>query len=163
MIESNGRLGAAGPVRRLAVVIVTTAVMLSLNSLWYAVLMKGFYDRDTGSWGAVARENPSMLFILLSFVTLATLMTIAFPHVSFGRTWWAGGLGLGVMSALVFIVPAGFYYFGTTDILVGEVLAADIGWHLIEESAAGLTIAAMLGRGSRAVADSIPDSVGAAR
>jgi hypothetical protein len=163
MIESDRRLSGTSPVRRLGVVIVTSAVMLSLNSLWYAVLMKGFYDRDTGSWGAVARENPSMLFIVLSFVTLATLMTIAFPHVSFGRTWWARGLGLGVMSALVFIVPAGFYYFGTTDILVGEVLAADIGWHLIEESAAGLTIAALLGRRSQGVTGSTVDAVGVTR
>ncbi|MDH4117083.1 MAG: hypothetical protein OEX04_12615 [Acidimicrobiia bacterium] len=157
MVESSRRLSGPGPLRRLGVVLTTAIVMLGLNSLWYAVLMKGFYDRDTGSWGAVARENPSMVFILLSFVTLATLMTVAYPYVSFGRSWWARGLGLGIMSGLVFIVPAGFYYFGTTDILVGEVLAADIGWHLIEESAAGLTIAALLGRPAAVSGSGVPD------
>lgn len=85
------------------------------------------------------------LFIVLSFLSLAGLMTLAYPYVSFGRSRWTRGLGLGVMSALIFIMPASFCYFGTTDILDGEVMVADIGWHLIEESAAGLTIAALLG------------------
>ena len=132
--------------KRAGVTLVVAGVMLTLNSLWYAVLMRGFYDRDSGSWGAIARDDPSFLFIGLSFLTLATLMTIAYPHVSFGRNRWTRGLALGIMAALVFIMPASFYYFGTTDILVGEVMVADIGWHLIEESAAGLTIAALIGR-----------------
>jgi len=132
--------------KRAGVTLVVAGVMLTLNSIWYAVLMRGFYDRDSGSWGAVARDDPSFLFIGLSFLTLATLMTIAYPYVSFGRNRWTRGLALGIMAALVFIMPASFYYFGTTDILVGEVMVADIGWHLIEESAAGLTIAALIGR-----------------
>ena len=132
--------------KRAGVTLVVAGVMLTLNSFWYAVLMKGFYDRDTGSWGAIARENPSMPFILLSFLSLAALMTLAYPYVGFGRNRWTRGLALGIMTALVFIMPASFYYFGTTDILVGEVMVADIGWHLIEESAAGLTIAALIGR-----------------
>ncbi len=151
--------------RRIGVAVVVAAVMLTLNSLWYAVLMRGFYDRDTGSWGAIARDNPSMLFILLSFLTLAGLMTIAYPHVSFGRSRWTRGLGLGIMAALIFIVPASFYYFGTTDILVGEVMVADIGWHLIEESAAGLTLAALIGRDASQQTEEVrfPDGVGVAR
>ena len=132
--------------KRAGVTLVVAGVMLTLNSLWYAVLMRGSYDRDSGSWGAIARDDPSFLFIGLSFLTLAALMTIAYPHVSFGRNRWTRGLALGIMAALVFIMPASFYYFGTTDILVGEVMVADIGWHLIEESAAGLTIAALIGR-----------------
>jgi hypothetical protein len=130
--------------RRAGVAAATAAVMLVLNSLWYAVLMRGFYDRDTGSWGAIARDDPSLVFIVLSFVSLAALMTIAYPYVSFGRSRWTRGLALGVMAALIFIVPASFYYYGTTDILVAEVMLADVGWHLIEESAAGLTIAALI-------------------
>ena len=35
-------------VRRIGVVLAATTVMLGLNSLWYAVLMKGFYDPETG-------------------------------------------------------------------------------------------------------------------
>lgn len=133
-------------VKRAGVTLVVAGVMLILNSLWYALAMRDFYDRDTGSWGAVARDDPSFLFIGLSFLTLAALMTIAYPHVSFGRNRWTRGLALGIMAALVFIMPGSFYYFGTTDILVGEVMVADIGWHLIEEGAAGLTIAALIGR-----------------
>lgn len=165
MIDTHHAKKRPSAVRLGAVALATAAVMLGLNSLWYAVIMKGFYDRDTGSWGAITREDPSMVFILASFVTLAALMTIAYRFVSFGRTWWARGLALGIWSALVFIVPAGFYYFGTTDILAGEVLAADIGWHLIEESAAGLTIAALLARRTGVQLDEAPrrEMVGATR
>lgn len=133
-------------IRRIGIALTAAVVMVGLNSLWYAVLMRGFYDRESGSWGAIGRDDPSLVFIALSFLSLASLMTIAYPYVSFGRRWWIRGLGLGLMTALVFIVPSSFYYFGTTNILVAEVMVADIGWHLIEESAAGLTIAALMGR-----------------
>jgi len=121
---------------------VMAGVMLIVNSLWYELAMQDFHDRDSGSWGAIARDKPSFLFTGLPFLTLATLMTIAYPHVSFGRNRWTRGLALGIVTALVFIMPAGFYYLGTIDILVGEVVVADIGRHLIDENASGITIAA---------------------
>jgi hypothetical protein len=144
--------------RRAGITVTAAGVMLTLNSLWYAVLMRGFYDRETGSWGAIARDDPSLPFILLSFLSLAGLMVAAYPHVRFGTSTLSRGLGLGVMSALVFIVPSSFYYFGTTDILVADVMVADIVWHLIEESAAGLVIAFLIGRGSPTEAVQAPES-----
>lgn len=132
-------------VRWLGVSGVIALLMLGLNSLWYAVLMKGVYTRDTGSWVSVGRDNPSVPIILLSFLVLGSLMTLAYPHVRVWPSRWANGLTLGLFTALVFILPSGLYYFATTNILVLEVLAMDVLWHLIEESTAGLALAALLG------------------
>jgi len=57
-------------VRRIGVVLAATTVMLGLNSLWYAVLMKGFYDRETGPWGAIARDEPWLYSLCCHFFPL---------------------------------------------------------------------------------------------
>ena len=147
------------PLRWAGVSVVIALLMLGLNSLWYAVLMKGFYSRDSGSWVSVGRDNPSIPLILLSFLVLAGLMTLAYPHVKVWPSRWANGLALGLFTALVFILPAGIYYFATTNILVLEVLGMDVLWHLIEESLVGLALAALLGPRGDAVHDTNPQGV----
>ena len=118
--------------------------MLALNALWYAVLMRGFYERPHGSWVSVARDDPSIAIILTSFLSLATLMNVAYPHFRFSESKWLNGLAVGVLVGLIYALPTTLYYFGTTDILAGDVAALDVAWHMIEEGTAGLVVAAIL-------------------
>lgn len=131
--------------RTIRTAVIVTFLILGLNALWYAVVMRGFYDRPSGSWVSVSRDEPSIVLIAASFFALALLLTLAYPHVRFGRSRWSTGLALGIIVGLFYILPTSLYYLGTTDILAADVMVMDVGWHIIEEGVAGLAVAGLAG------------------
>ena len=67
--------------------LITFAVFLTIfvaNSLWYGVVMRGYYATVTGSWVQVTRETPSVLVILAGMFALAVLMVVVYPRVNGG-------------------------------------------------------------------------------
>jgi hypothetical protein len=111
------------------------------NSLWYALIMRGFYENSAGSWMQVSRENPSIPIILLGMFVLAVLMTILYPKVQLGiQPPILADAVFGMLIGLIYVFPASLYYYGTTNFLAFGPMAMDIVWHSIEEGLAGVVL-----------------------
>ena len=138
--SGNGNiLVAVGKSALLALML--TLYIFSVNALWYAVLMKGFYENSQGSWGQVARDNPSIPIVVLSMFSVAFLMTLLFRRIRVSqRNRVLSYLSYGITVGLIYVLPASLYYFGTTDILAFNVVAMDVVWHVIEEGSAGILL-----------------------
>jgi hypothetical protein len=124
--------------------LIALGVALSIfaaNSLWYALIMRGFYENSAGSWMQVSRENPSIPIILLGMFVLAVLMTVLYPRVQLGiqQPILADAL-FGMLIGLIYVFPASLYYYGTTNFLAFGPMAMDIVWHSIEEGLAGIVL-----------------------
>ena len=122
--------------------LIALGVALSIfmaNSLWYAVIMRGFYVNSQGSWMQVSRENPSIPTILLGMYVLAVLMTVLYPKVQMGiKQPILANLCFGMLVGLIYVFPSSLYYFGTTTFLAFGPMAMDVFWHMIEEGLAGI-------------------------
>jgi len=124
--------------------LIALGVALSIftaNSLWYAVIMRGFYENSQGSWMQVSREHPSIPVILLGMYVLAILMTVLYPKVKMGiKQPILADLGFGMLVGLIYVFPSSLYYFGTTNFLAFGPMAMDVFWHMIEEGLAGIVL-----------------------
>ena len=124
--------------------LITLAVFLTIfaaNSLWYGVVMRGYYATVTGSWVQVTRENPSVPVILAGMFVLAVLMVLAYPKVNGGRKRpLLSNFLFGLVIGLIYVFPSSLYYLGTVDFLEVGPVAMDVGWHMIEEGLAGIVL-----------------------
>jgi len=115
--------------------------IFAANSLWYAVIMRGFYENSQGSWMQVSRENPSIPAILLGIYVLSLLMTVLYPKVRMGvKKPFLGDLGFGMLVGLIYVFPSSLYYYGTTNFLAFGPMAMDVFWHMIEEGLGGVVL-----------------------
>jgi len=111
------------------------------NSLWYAVIMRGFYENSQGSWMQVSREHPSVPTILLGMYVLSVLMTVLYPKVQMGiKQPVLANLGFGMLVGLIYVFPSSLYYYGTTNFLAFGPMAMDVFWHMIEEGLGGIVL-----------------------
>lgn len=124
--------------------LIALGVALSIfitNSLWYAVIMRGFYENSQGSWMQVSREHPSIPVILLGMYALSLLMTILYPKVQMGiRQPILANLYFGMLVGLIYVFPSSLYYYGTTNFLAFGPMAMDVCWHMVEEGIAGIVL-----------------------
>lgn len=119
---------------------VTLSIFIS-NSLWYAVIMRGFYENSKGSWMQVSREHPSIPVILLGMFVLSVLMTVLYPKVQMGmKRPLLANLIYGMSIGLIYVLPSSLYYYGTTSFLAFGPMTMDVGWHVIEEGIAGIML-----------------------
>ena len=134
----------------LKLTLVSVAVTLSIfttNSLWYAVIMRGFYENSQGSWTQVSRENPSVPIIILGMFVLSVLMTVLYPKVQMGiKQPMLANLAFGMLVGLVYVFPSSLYYYGTTNFLAFGPMVMDVCWHMIEEGIAGTVLGALYQR-----------------
>jgi len=130
--------------------LISLGVALSIfatNSLWYAVIMRGFYENSQGSWMQVSREHPSIPVIILGMFVLSMLMTVLYPKVRMGiKSPVLANLVFGMLIGLIYVLPSGLYYFGTTNFLAFGPMAMDTSWHMIEEGIAGVVLGALYQR-----------------
>ena len=127
---------------KLALIALGVALSIFLaNSLWYAVIMRSFYENSSGSWMQVSRENPSIPIILLGMFVLAVLMTVLYPRVQLGiQPAILADAVFGMLIGLIYVFPASLYYYGTTNFLAFGPMAMDVLWHSIEEGLAGVVL-----------------------
>ncbi len=130
--------------------LISLGVALSIfatNSLWYAVIMRGFYENSHGSWMQVSREHPSIPVILLGMFVLSVLMTVLYPKVQMGiKSPVLANLVFGMLIGLIYVFPSSLYYFGTTNFLAFGPMAMDVCWHMVEEGIAGIVLGALYQR-----------------
>ena len=130
--------------------LITLGVALSIfatNSLWYAVIMRGFYENSQGSWMQVSREHPSIPVIVLGMFVLSILMTVLYPKVHMGiKQPVLANLAFGMLIGLIYVFPSSLYYYGTTNFLAFGPMAMDVCWHMIEEGIAGIVLGALYQR-----------------
>ena len=130
--------------------LISLGVALSIfatNSLWYAVIMRGFYENSQGSWMQVSREHPSIPVILLGIFALSVLMTVLYPKVQMGiKSPVLANLVFGMLIGLIYVLPSSLYYFGTTNFLAFGPMAMDVCWHMIEEGIAGVVLGVLYQR-----------------
>ena len=130
--------------------LISLGVALSIfatNSLWYAVIMRGFYENSQGSWMQVSREHPSIPIILLGMVVLSMLMTVLYPKVHMGiKSPVLANLVFGMLVGLIYVLPYSLYYFGTTNFLAFGPMAMDVCWHMVEEGIAGVVLGVLYQR-----------------
>ena len=121
--------------------------IFATNSLWYAVIMRGFYENSQGSWMQVSREHPSIPVILLGMYILSVLMTVLYPKVQMGiKSPVLANLAFGMLIGLIYVFPSSLYYYGTTNFLAFGPMAMDVCWHMIEEGIAGIVLGALYQR-----------------
>lgn len=121
--------------------------IFATNSLWYAVIMRGFYENSQGSWMQVSREHPSIPVILLGMYVLSVLMTVLYPKVQMGiKSPVLANLAFGMLIGLIYVFPSSLYYYGTTNFLAFGPMAMDVCWHMIEEGIAGIVLGALYQR-----------------
>ena len=121
--------------------------IFATNSLWYAVIMRGFYENSQGSWMQVSREHPSIPVILLGMYVLSVLMTVLYPKVQMGiKSPVLGGFAFGMLIGLIYVFPSSLYYYGTTNFLAFGPMAMDVCWHMIEEGIAGIVLGVLYQR-----------------
>jgi hypothetical protein len=121
--------------------------IFTTNSLWYAVIMRNFYENSQGSWIQVSREHPSIPVILLGMFVLSVLMTILYPKVQMGiKNPVLANLAFGMLVGLIYVFPSSLYYYGTTNFLAFGPMAMDVCWHMIEEGIAGIVLGALYQR-----------------
>jgi len=124
-----------------------TLSIFTTNSLWYAVIMRGFYENSQGSWMQVSREHPSIPVIVLGMFVLSILMTVLYPKVQMGiKNPMLANLAFGMMIGLIYVFPSSLYYYGTTNFLAFGPMAMDVCWHMIEEGIAGIVLGALYQR-----------------
>lgn len=124
-----------------------TLSIFTTNSLWYAVIMRGFYENSQGSWMQVSREHPSIPIIILGMFVLSVLMAVLYPKVRLGiQSPILANLVFGMLVGLIYVLPSGLYYFGTTNFLAFGPMAMDAGWHMMEEGIAGIVLGALYTR-----------------
>ena len=121
--------------------------IFTANSLWYAVVMRGFYENSQGSWMQVSRENPSIPTILLGIYVLSVLMTVLYPKVQMGiKNPGLANLAFGMLIGLIYVFPSSLYYYGTTNFLAFGPMAMDVFWHMIEEGLGGIVLGVLYKR-----------------
>ena len=121
--------------------------IFATNSLWYAVIMRGFYENSQGSWMQVSREHPSIPVIILGMFVLSVLMTVLYPKVQMGiKNPVLANLAFGMLVGLIYVFPSSLYYYGTTNFLAFGPMAMDVCWHMIEEGIAGIVLGALYKR-----------------
>jgi len=124
-----------------------TLSIFTTNSLWYAVIMRGFYENSQGSWMQVSREHPSIPVIVLGMFVLSVLMTVLYPKVQMGiKNPVLSNLAFGMLVGLIYVFPSSLYYYGTTNFLAFGPMAMDVCWHMIEEGLAGIVLGALYKR-----------------
>ncbi len=124
-----------------------TLSIFTTNSLWYAVIMRNFYENSQGSWMQVSREHPSIPVIILGMFALSVLMTVLYPSVQMGiKSPLLANLVLGMLVGLIYVLPSSLYYYGTTNFLAFGPMAMDAGWHMIEEGIAGIVLGTLYQR-----------------
>ena len=127
--------------------LIVSLFITAINSLWYAMIMREFYENSQGSWMQVSREEPSILSILLGIFSLSLLMTLLYPRVRMGvKPPWLANLIFGMMIGLIYVLPSSLYYHGTTNFLTFGPMAMDILWHMVEEGLAGIVLGALYAR-----------------
>ena len=134
-------------IKQILIALVTTLSIFAANSIWYAVIMRSFYENSQGSWMQVSREHPSIPVIILGMFVLSVLMTILYPRVRMGiKNPMLANLAFGMLIGLIYVFPSSLYYYGTTNFLAFGPMAMDVCWHMIEEGIAGIVLGALYQR-----------------
>jgi hypothetical protein len=128
-------------IKSLLIALGVALTIFTANSLWYAVIMRNFYENSAGSWMQVSREHPSIPVILLGMYVLSVLMTVLYPKVQMGiKQPVLANLAFGMLIGLIYVFPSSLYYYGTTNFLSFGPMAMDVFWHMIEEGLAGIVL-----------------------
>jgi len=134
-------------VKSLSIALGVALSIFATNSLWYAVIMRSFYENSQGSWMQVSREHPSIPVIILGMYVLSVLMTVLYPKVKMGiENPVLANLAFGMLVGLIYVFPSSLYYYGTTNFLAFGPMAMDVCWHMIEEGIAGIVLGALYQR-----------------
>jgi hypothetical protein len=134
-------------VKSLSISLGVTLAIFATNSLWYAVIMRGFYENSQGSWMQVSREHPSIPVIILGMFVLSVLMTVLYPKVQMGiKSPILANLVFGMLIGLIYVLPSSLYYYGTTNFLAFGPMTMDVCWHMVEEGIAGIVLGALYQR-----------------
>ena len=134
-------------VKSLSISLGVALSIFATNSLWYAVIMRSFYENSQGSWMQVSREHPSIPVIILGMYVLSVLMTVLYPKVKMGiENPVLANLAFGMLVGLIYVFPSSLYYYGTTNFLAFGPMAMDVCWHMIEEGIAGIGLGALYQR-----------------
>ena len=131
-------------IKQILIALVTTLSIFAANSIWYAVIMRSFYENSQGSWMQVSREHPSIPVIILGMFVLSVLMTVLYPKVQMEiKQPLLANLAFGMLVGLIYVFPSSLYYYGTTNFLAFGPMAMDVCWHMIEEGIAGIVLGAL--------------------
>lgn len=84
-----------------------------VGSLFYGILLAGFYESNLGSAIGVVREVPIWWALVISQFGFGAMLTYVFIHADV--TTAAGGLKIGATFGLLFGVAIAFDLFGVTN------------------------------------------------
>ena len=134
-------------VKKLALATLAGAVViLALGFLWHQVVMGSFYVEQSE---AVARDEPKMLFIILSGIVLGLLMAWIYPMGYTGGSPVKEGARFGAFIVILWILPLLLIFHVVWNVSLTLVIV-DAAWHVVEEGLAGIAIAFVYGAGTEA-------------
>lgn len=125
--------------------LVALIVMFAFSTLWYTVIMKGFY---ADNFADIQRAEFNMVWIIVGYVFYALLLAYIYPKGYQGGGPMNEGLKFGVLMGLLIAVPMGFVNQGVWKITLNGTIVEMI-YQIVEKSIAGLTIGLIYGKGGK--------------
>ncbi len=126
--------------------LVALILMSAISTLWYMVIMEGFYAEN---FGEIQRTDFNMVWIIVGYVFYALLLAYIYPKGYQGGGPMNEGLKFGLLMGLLIAVPMGFVNLGVWKItLTGSII--EMIYQIIEKSIAGLAIGLIYGKGDKA-------------
>lgn len=116
-------------------------VIFILSSLWYMVIMAGFYKTQNAE---IMREQFNFPFIVLGYLVLAFLMSYIYPIGYKGGPPVKEGLRFGVLVGLLVYLTTNLTLYGVWNFTLAGALV-DAGYHVVEEVVGGIVIALVYG------------------
>lgn len=131
--------------RFLVATIAAVIVLLAIGFVSYAVVFAGFFAENAGASAGLMKAEPAMLFIYLSELCFAILLTSTIGC-------WAGvsgagpGLRIGALLGLLFGLYVGLLFYGTANFMSLQATLLDIALTTVRTALAGAVVGKVLAR-----------------
>ena len=120
-------------------------VMLAVSTVWYMVIMEGFYSEN---FSEIQRAEFDMVWITIGYVFAALMLSFIYPKGYQGGGPLGEGLKFGLFMGLLIAVPVGFVNHGVWKIALSGTIV-EIVYQIVEKSLAGIVIGLIYGRGGK--------------
>ncbi len=125
--------------------LVALILMFAISTLWYMVIMKGFY---TDNFGEIQKADFDMVWIIVGYVFYALLLAYIYPKGYQGGGPMKEGLKFGLLMGLLIAVPMGFVNQGVWKITLNGTIIEMI-YQIVEKTIAGVAIGLIYGKGGK--------------
>ncbi|MFV1988001.1 MAG: hypothetical protein ACC682_12030 [Gemmatimonadota bacterium] len=125
--------------------LVGAVVLFIVGYLLYGLALAGFYETNVGSATGVMKETPEWLWLILSMVAYAAVLTLILGWA--GAKDPAGGFRIAAIVGLLFSASVDFGQYSMMNLMNLTVMFVDPFVGAIHAGVGGAVIGMMLGKG----------------